>query len=175
MGDRWTPELCRKPALEPGSRPVRARAFRFRFALAPVLAAWLSVGAAADAAQPTLPTVTLRAGMHLIKAEVADRDESRMRGLMHRSTLAANHGMLFVFPAAARQCFWMRNTPLPLSIAFIDERGEIVNIADMSPFSEESHCSAKPVAFALEMTQGWFARRGLKPGTRISNPEYFGR
>jgi uncharacterized membrane protein (UPF0127 family) len=87
-----------------------------------------------------------------------------MRGLMHRQSLPPNHGMLFVFDRAEKQCFWMKNTPLPLTIAFIADDGQIVNFADMQPFSETPHCSLRPVRFALEMEQGWFARRGVLAG-----------
>jgi hypothetical protein len=126
----------------------------------------LAAGAAA-AQQPPLPTVQLGAGMHLIRAEVADRDASRAMGLMHRTTLAPNSGMLFVFEQTVVHCMWMKNTPLPLSVAFIDERGAIVNIADMQPHTEVSHCAARPARFALEMAQGWFAERGIRAGTRL--------
>ena len=115
-----------------------------------------------------LPAVQLRAGMHLIQAEVAQTDEQRAIGLMHRRSMPVNAGMLFVFEAPATQCFWMRNTLLPLSIAFIAEDGSIVNIAEMQPMTENSHCSAKPVRFALEMNQGWFAKRGLKTGAKLA-------
>ena len=126
----------------------------------------LATGAAA-AQQPPLPAVTLGAGMHLIRAEVADRDASRAMGLMHRTALAPNGGMLFVFDDDAVHCMWMKNTPLPLSVAFIDASGAIVNIADMQPHTEVSHCAAQPARFALEMAQGWFARRGIRAGTRL--------
>jgi uncharacterized membrane protein (UPF0127 family) len=126
----------------------------------------LAAGAAA-AQQPPLPMVQLGAGMHLIRAEVADRDASRAMGLMHRTALAPNSGMLFVFEQTAVHCMWMKNTPLPLSVAFIDERGAIVNIADMQPHTEVSHCAARPARFALEMAQGWFAERGIRAGTRL--------
>jgi hypothetical protein len=126
----------------------------------------LAAGAAA-AQQPPLPMVQLGAGMHLIRAEVADRDASRAMGLMHRTTLAPNSGMLFVFEQTVVHCMWMKNTPLPLSVAFIDERGAIVNIADMQPHTEVSHCAARPARFALEMAQGWFAERGIRAGTRL--------
>jgi hypothetical protein len=118
-------------------------------------------------AQPKLPTTQLNAGIHLITAEVAGDDASRMRGLMFRESLAPNHGMLFVFAEKGVQCMWMRNTPLPLSVAFIDDDGRIVNIADMQPRTEISHCAKQPVRYALEMSQGWFAQRGIKPGTTI--------
>ena len=131
-----------------------------------VLALVLAAGAASGQ-QPPLPAVTLGAGMHLIRAEVADRDASRALGLMHRTSLAPNGGMLFVFEASALHCMWMKNTPLPLSVAFIDESGAIVNIADMQPLSEESHCAARPARFALEMAQGWFKKRGIGPGSHV--------
>jgi len=125
-------------------------------------------------AQPTLPMVTLQAGIQLIRAEVADDDRKRATGLMFRESLAPNHGMLFVFARKAGHCFWMRNTLIPLSIAFIDDDGTIVNIADMAPHSEASHCPARPVRFALEMTQGWFAQRGIAAGYRLTGKEVFG-
>ena len=119
-------------------------------------------------AQATLPIVTLKAGIHVIRAELADTAKSRQIGLMHRESLAPNHGMLFVFERSERHCFWMRNTPLPLSIAFMDDAGTIVNIEDMQPRSDESHCPLRPVRYALEMQQGWFAKRGLSAGTRVT-------
>jgi uncharacterized membrane protein (UPF0127 family) len=142
-------------------------------------AALLLSGAMPAAAQDTppntrpqaLPRVELQAGIHLIKAEVAADFATRARGLMYRDALAPNHGMIFVFEDRSRQCFWMRNTRIPLSAAFIDDAGRIVNIADMQPFSDDSHCSAKPVRYVLEMEQGWFARRGLKEGSRLSGPK----
>jgi hypothetical protein len=118
-------------------------------------------------AQSAGQTVRLNAGVHLITAEVAADDPMRQRGLMFRETLAANHGMLFVFEGKAVRCMWMRNTLIPLSVAFIDDDGRIVNIEDMQPKTEDSHCARAPVRYALEMTQGWFAQRGLKPGAVI--------
>jgi hypothetical protein len=119
------------------------------------------------AALAQLPAVQLQAGMHLIRAEVADTFASRMQGLMHRKALAQNAGMLFVFDESATHCMWMKNTYVPLSVAFLDERGAILNIADMTPHSEDSHCAAKPARYALEMSRGWFAERGIKPGSRL--------
>jgi uncharacterized protein len=112
--------------------------------------------------------ISLNAGMYVIQAEVMNTQAGRMRGLMHRKNLGANEGMLFIFPAAERHCMWMKNTYVPLSVAFIDERGVVVNIADMQPESETQHCAARPAPYALEMQQGWFAARGIKPGARIS-------
>jgi len=117
---------------------------------------------------PQLPTVKLNFGIHLVTAELADNDASRMRGLMFRERLAPNHGMLFVFEARAVHCMWMRNTLIPLSVAFIDDDGSIVNIEDMQPKTETSHCAARPVRYALEMDKGWFAQRGLKAGAKMS-------
>lgn len=115
-----------------------------------------------------LPTTELQVGPHAVSAEVAATPASRAHGLMGRKSLPENHGMLFVFDMAQRHCFWMKNTPLPLSIAFIDSDGRVVNIADMHPHSEQSHCPAEPVRFALEMAQGWFAGHGIQAGAKVS-------
>jgi uncharacterized membrane protein (UPF0127 family) len=114
-----------------------------------------------------LQAITLNAGMHNIKAEVAQTAEQRQKGLMYRRDLASHEGMLFIFDEATPQCFWMKNTPTPLTIAFIADDGSIVNLADMKPFDEASHCSSKPVRFVLEMNQGWFDKRGIKPGFKL--------
>jgi uncharacterized protein len=123
--------------------------------------------AAAPALAQQLPVVQLKAGMHLIRAEVAADFSTRGRGLMHRKSLAPNAGMLFIFDAPAIHCMWMKNTYIPLSVAFLDEKGEIINIADMQPHSEQSHCATRPALYALEMDRGWFAGRGIKPGSRV--------
>lgn len=131
------------------------------------LLSFISLSAAYGQTKPPLPIKRLNAGMHVIQAEVASTPETRSTGLMHRKTLAPNHGMLFVFDQANVQCFWMRNTFIPLSIAFLLDDGTIVNIADMKPQSDDSHCSSKPVRLALEMEQGWFATRAMTPGKKI--------
>lgn len=118
-----------------------------------------------------LPVTQLSAGMHLIKAEVADSDPTRTRGLMFRTSLPTNAGMVFVFDQAAPHCMWMKNTLIPLSVAFIDEGGAIINIADMQPKSEQSHCATRPARYALEMNKGWFAQRGIKAGARLKGLE----
>ena len=118
-------------------------------------------------ALPQMPTINLSAGVHVIRAEVANSFDTRGRGLMFRGKLGPNQGMLFVFEDVGRQCMWMKNTLIPLSVAFIQPDGTIVNIADMKPHDETSHCAARPVMHALEMERGWFATRGLKPGSRI--------
>ncbi len=127
----------------------------------------LAIVVAAAPARADLPVVELTAGMHLIRAEVADTFGARMQGLMHRTALAQNAGMLFVFERAEVQCMWMKNTLIPLSVAFIDDAGAIVDIADMAPQTEDSHCASRPVRYALEMNRGWFAARGIKPGFRL--------
>lgn len=122
---------------------------------------------AAPAAAQDLPVVELRAGMHLIRAEVAADYSTRGRGLMFRKSLAPNGGMVFIFDTADIHCMWMKNTYIPLSVAFLDAQGTIINIVDMQPHSEQSHCAARPALYALEMPQGWFAERGVKPGAKL--------
>jgi uncharacterized protein len=132
-------------------------------------------GVAAIAVSPAaqeLRTETLTIRFFQITAEIAQTPAQRAKGLMGRASLPPNHGMLFVFEAPARQCFWMRNTPLPLTIAFVDAKGKITSFADMTPFSDETHCSTVPVPFALEMEQGWFKKRGVLVGDSISLPNF---
>ena len=110
--------------------------------------------------------------MHIIRAALAQTPEQRQTGLMFRREMAQHEGMLFVADDVSTQCFYMRNTLLPLSIAFLADDGSVVNIADMQPQTLDSHCSAKPVRFALEMHQGWFAKRGIKPGAKLSGKPF---
>jgi len=131
-----------------------------------LLATWFAASAHAQ-----LPTVELAAGMHLIRAEVADSMGARMEGLMHRRSMPQGAGMVFVFDETATHCMWMKNTLIPLSVAFIDEAGAIINIADMQPHSEQSHCAARPARYALEMNKGWFAQRGIKSGAKLRGLE----
>jgi uncharacterized protein len=125
---------------------------------------------AQDKPQMNLPVVELRAGSYSIRAQVAATPEQRSVGLMHRRDMPQHEGMLFVFEQPSVQCFWMKNTLLPLSIAFLADDGTVVNVADMKPQALDSHCSDKPVRYALEMNQGWFAKRGVKAGTRLTGP-----
>lgn len=118
----------------------------------------------AQVPQTQLPRVELRAGMHRIDAQVAQTPEQRSIGLMWRQAMPPQEGMLFVFEQAATQCFWMKNTLLPLTAAFVADDGRIVNLADMKPQTTDSHCSTEPVRYVLEMNQGWFTQRGIKPG-----------
>jgi len=114
-----------------------------------------------------LPVISLTAGIHVIRAEVAATEAERQQGLMHREKMGANEGMIFLFGAPASVCMWMKNTLIPLSVAFIDESGKIANIEDMQPHSTDSHCARKPVKYALEMNQGWFKQKNIKPGSVI--------
>ena len=125
-----------------------------------------------EAPQLQLPRVTLSAGMYLIQAQVASTPQERTVGLMFRKEMPANEGMLFVFEQASGQCFWMKNTLLPLTAAFVADDGTIINLADMQPQSLDSHCSARPVRYVLEMNKGWFEKRGLKAGARLSGPPF---
>jgi uncharacterized protein len=137
------------------------------------LCGW-SLGAVAQVAtkpQPPLRTIALNAGLHVIQAEVASTDQTRAIGLMFRKSMEVNRGMLFVFTMRAPHCMWMKNTFIPLSVAFIDEDGKILNVADMTPHDETSHCAVGPARYVLEMNRDWFAARGIKVGVRIGGLE----
>jgi uncharacterized membrane protein (UPF0127 family) len=127
--------------------------------------------AAGAAAQEAMPVVELTAGFHRIEAEVAANDQNRQVGLMNRKAMPPQRGMIFVFAQERTHCMWMRNTYLPLSVAFLDADGAILNIEDMQPQTEDNHCAKKPARYALEMNLGWFAQRGIKPGTRLGGLE----
>ena len=141
--------------------------FIFLRALPLVLALLGDAALAQNAPQPKLQTVDLTLGINVIHAELAITPIQQQTGMMFRRTMGSNEGMLFVNEGADQRCFWMRNTLLPLAIAFIADDGTIVNIAEMQAQSEQSHCSAKPVRYALEMNQGWFAKRGFKAGAKL--------
>lgn len=118
-----------------------------------------------------MPRIDLSAGMYRIDAEVAATADEREIGLMHRRNMPAQRGMLFVFDEPGTHCMWMKNTLLPLSVAFLDEQGRILNIEDMAPQTEDSHCAARPARYALEMNLGWFRQKGLKAGSRVTGLE----
>jgi len=141
------------------------------FVVVASLAAVSALACAQDGPQK-LPSITLSAGMHLIQAEVAQTPDQRSTGLMFRSAMGTNEGMLFAFEAPGQQCFWMKNTLLPLSVAFVDDDGSVVNIENMKPQTLDSHCSKKPVRFVLEMNEGWFAKRGIKAGSRLTGKPF---
>lgn len=133
---------------------------------------WVSPALAQQVPQPRLPTVQLQAGMHNIVAEVAQTPQQQQTGMMMRTAMAVHEGMLFAFDDVSPRCFWMKNTLLPLSIAFIEDDGTVVNIAEMKPKSEASHCSERPVRYALEMNQGWFSKRSIKAGFRLKGSPF---
>ncbi len=148
---------------------MRRAEFALRLFGCLLAAAALAPHAIAAGAQP--PEIALVINGHPLTAEVAATDETRTQGLMHRRILPENRGMLFVFRETAPHAMWMMNTYVPLSVAFLDERGVIINIADMKPHTRDTHAAAKPAKFALEVNQGWFAKRGIKPGARIEGLE----
>ena len=135
--------------------------------LAAVLALAAASTAWAQSGPQKLPSIKLSAGIHVINAELASTPEQREIGLMFRPAMAANEGMLFVFDRAGQQCFWMKNTLIPLSAAFVADDGSIVNVEAMKPQTLDGHCSTQPVRFVLEMNEGWFAKRGIKPGAKL--------
>jgi uncharacterized membrane protein (UPF0127 family) len=144
--------------------------------LKPILAALTLLGSAAlfaqDAPQLDLQRTTLNAGMHQITAQVALTPQQRQIGLMHRKDMPQPEGMLFIFEEPSVQCFWMKNTLLPLTAAFVADDGTIVNLVDMKPQTTDSHCSTKPVRYVLEMNQGWFAKKGIKAGARLGGSPF---
>lgn len=140
-----------------------------KHALTPLIAAMITATSPNVLGQQAakFPVISLNAGMHVIKAEVAAREAERQQGLMFREKMGPNEGMVFLFDAPASVCMWMKNTLIPLSVAFIDEGGRIVNIEDMQPQTLDSHCAKKPVRYALEMNLGWFKQKNIKPGSVI--------
>jgi len=138
-----------------------------RALIAAALALQLSSAALAD----PLLTYALRIKGHALRAELANDDESRRTGLMFREQMADTTGMLFVYEAEGRHAMWMKNTLIPLSVAFIDHSGRIINIEDMQPQTEDAHGARASAAFSLETNQGWFKKRGIKAGDRVQGLE----
>ena len=138
--------------------------------LASVLLVTSFAAQAQDSPQLNLERIKLAAGMHRLDVQVAATPEQRQIGLMFRKEMPQHEGMIFIFDQPAQQCFWMKNTLLPLSAAFIADDGTIVNIEDMKPLVLDSHCSAKPVRFVLEMNKGWFAKKGVQAGSKLQGP-----
>lgn len=122
-----------------------------------------------------LPRIKISAGMHLIDTQVAITAEQRATGLMFRRDMPQSDGMLFIFEQASVQCFWMKNTLLPLTAAFAADDGTIVNLADMKPQTTDSHCSALPVRYVLEMNRGWFDKKGIKAGFKLGGKPFQNR
>jgi hypothetical protein len=135
-----------------------------------LLLAWLLAAASvarADAPQRGLPVIELELAGHRLEVEVAATPESRALGLMHRRMLPEHRGMLFVFPEPAVYSMWMANTHIPLSVAYVDPEGRIINIRDMPPLTHASFAAAGDALYAIEANQGWFAKRGIGPGTLV--------
>lgn len=132
------------------------------------LCAALALSSCSLMAIAEMPLIELSAGFHRIEAEVAADSQNRQVGLMNRKTMPTQRGMLFVFTEKNTHCMWMRNTFIPLSVAFLDEDGVIINIEDMQPQTESNHCAKVPARFALEMNLGWFAQRAIKPGSKLN-------
>ena len=138
-----------------------------------IFLAFINLSAVAqESPQTNLPRLKLQAGMYQIDAQVAQTPDQRSTGLMFRTEMPAHEGMLFVFEQASTQCFWMKNTLLPLTAAFVADDGTVVNLADMKPQTTDSHCSSKPVRYVLEMHQGWFAKKGFKAGMRLGGSPF---
>jgi uncharacterized protein len=145
--------------------PARIRPGRTFFL---ATAFWLALSAAPIASAADLPAIDLAIKGHRLVAEIAATEATRETGLMHRFSLQRDHGMLFVFKDAQPQAFWMKNTYVPLSIAFIGSDGRILNIDDMAPLTESTHPSRGAALYALEMKKGWFAERGIAMGDRVT-------
>ncbi len=119
-----------------------------------------------------LQRIKITAGMHQIDTQLALTPEQRQTGLMWRKNMPQHEGMLFVFEQPTQQCFWMKNTLIPLTAAFVADDGTIVNLEDMKPQTTEPHCSAKPVRYVLEMNKGWFAKKGIKAGSKLTGQPF---
>jgi uncharacterized protein len=141
-----------------------------------VYATGYATGAAAqDEPQLKLQRIKLSAGMHQIDTQLAQTPEQRQTGLMWRKDMPQHEGMLFIFEQPSQQCFWMKNTLLPLTAAFVADDGTIVNLEDMKPQTTDPHCSTKPVRYVLEMNKGWFAKKGIKAGSKLSGAPFGSR
>jgi uncharacterized membrane protein (UPF0127 family) len=138
------------------------------------VALWFALGfaVAQETPQTQLQRITLSVGIHQIDTQVALTPEQHQIGLMYRTEMPQGEGMLFVFQNPSQQCFWMKNTVLPLTAAFVADDGSIVNLADMKPLTTDSHCSSQPVRYVLEMNQGWFVKKGIKAGFKLSGPPF---
>lgn len=154
----------------------------FHFLQHTLLSTWFLVTLAGPASaqaqddpQMNLQRIKLSAGMHQIDAQVALTPEQRQIGLMFRKDMPQHEGMIFVFEQPTQQCFWMKNTILPLTAAFVADDGTIVNLVDMKPQTLDSHCSEKPVRYVLEMNKGWFTKRGIKAGAKLGGQPFNAR
>jgi uncharacterized membrane protein (UPF0127 family) len=137
-----------------------------------LIATCCNVGHAQSGPQMDLPRIKITAGMYLIDTQIAQTPEQRATGLMYRQQMPSSEGMLFVFERPSEQCFWMKNTLLPLTAAFVADDGTIVNLEDMKPQTTNSHCSKQPVRYVLEMNQGWFEKKGIKAGAKLAGQPF---
>lgn len=155
-------------------RPLPGRRARWWICAAAALLASTAQAQLAPAGQPqlNLPRTAITAGMHRIDAQVAGNGTQRQIGLMYRQDMPQHEGMLFVFEQPAVQCFWMKNTLIPLTAAFVADDGTITNLADMKPLDESSHCSTQPVRYVLEMNQGWFEAKHIKAGHKLGGKAF---
>ena len=140
--------------------------------IATLVGALVCSAAMAQDVPQQLPAIRLSTGMHVLQVQVAQTPEQQATGLMFRKTMGTNDGMLFIFDEPRQQCFWMKNTLLPLSVAFIADDGSVVNLDNMKPQTLDSHCSTKPVRFVLEMNVGWFDKRGIKAGSKFAGEPF---
>ncbi len=156
---------CLLPSITSATRTIKS-----------LLASLAFLGSAAlfaqNAPQQDLQRTTLTTGMYQITAQVALTPQQREIGLMFRKEMPQHEGMIFIFEEPSQQCFWMKNTLLPLTAAFVADDGTIVNLEDMKPQTTDSHCSTKPVRYVLEMNQGWFAKKAIKAGARLSGAPF---
>ena len=127
---------------------------------------------AQEGPQLNLKRIKISAGMHQIDTQLAMTPVERQIGLMNRPAMPTHEGMLFVFEEPTKQCFWMKNTLLPLTAAFVADDGTIINLEDMKPQTLDAHCSTKEVRYVLEMNQGWFVKRGIKAGSKLSGAPF---
>jgi len=161
------------PSLRPANFPHNCdMSTSIRALLFSLLMACLGTTFAQEQPQLGLPRTTLSAGFHQLQVQIASTPEQHATGLMYRKEMPPHEGMLFVFSDPRQQCFWMKNTLIPLTAAFVADDGTVVNLEDMQPQTTQSHCSAKPVRFVLEVNQGWFAKKGLKAGMQLAGPPF---
>jgi uncharacterized protein len=131
-------------------------------------ALFLALAALAASADATFRSTHVKVAGHEIKVEVAENEPQREQGLMYRKSLGRNEGMLFLFEEPAYHAMWMKNTLIPLSVAFIDAKGEILNILDMEPETLDAHMAAGPAVYAIEANKGWFAANRVKAGDKVT-------
>ena len=148
--------------------------------LSPARRSWLIAALAlagfslahAQKPQTSLPRAALSIGMYRIDAQLATTSEQHATGLMFRTEMPQQEGMLFVFERPTQQCFWMKNTLIPLAVAFVADDGTIVNLDEMKAQTLNAHCSEKPVRYVLEMNTGWFSKKGLKAGNKLQGQPF---